>query len=176
MARKSRHTKSEQDAPEAPLSIVYRDPKTLKFWDKNPRHNDAAAKKLAALIEVHGFKVPVTMREEDGIIYKGNCRLKAALLLDLKSIPVMVVSYPREQDAINEAISDNVASEWAAVNEDALYDILQEGTAVEVARNTGLEVSQIEGLRAEPDEPDDEPRPSKAHSRTCPKCGHEWEE
>ncbi len=165
-----------------PLSIVYRDPRSLKFWDQNPRHNDAAAKKLAALIEVHGFKVPVTMRKEDGIVYKGNCRLKAALLLGLGSIPVMVVSYPSVQGAIDEAIGDNVASEWAVHNEDALYDVLQERTAVEVAKATGLEVSQIEGLRADyrgmdEDAPPDGFKEFDEDVETdykCPKCEYEW--
>ena len=136
-----------QSSSKSHLTIVYRDPADLKLWEENPRRNDAAAKRLAKIIERHGFTEPVTMRKEDGIIYKGNCRLKAARLLGLAEIPVMVVSYPRKQDAVDEAIADNVASEWSMHDEDLLNDHLGERDVVEFAAATGLEPMQIEGLR-----------------------------
>lgn len=161
------------------LSIVYRDPATLKLWDKNPRRNDAAAKKLAEIIKVHGFKEPVTMRKEDGVVYKGNTRVKAARLLGLPEIPVMVVSYPKKQDAIDEAVADNRASEWAEHDEDLLCDVLgSERDVVEVARVTGFEQGVIGELRqpwSEPEEVSPQEPPEPRISR-CPKCGHEWEE
>lgn len=160
---------------ESKLAIVYRDPADLKLWEENPRRNDAAAKRLAKIIERHGFKEPVTMRQEDGIVYKGNCRLKAARLLGLAEIPVMVVSYPRKQDAVDEAIADNVASEWSVHDEDLLYDLIGGRDVVEIVAATGLEPTQIAGLHAEPAE-EAEPKQPKVRSTVCPNCGHEWEE
>ena len=157
------------------LRIEYLDPRT-----ENPRRNDAAAKKLAVLIEEHGFGQPVTMREEDGIVYKGNTRVKAAIILGLAHIPVMRRSYPVLQDAVDDAIADNVAGGWSEFDEDLLFDALEKRdkiTTEALSRRTGLEQVEIEALREPPKE--SEPRaapPPSARKIRCPHCGEEWEE
>lgn len=159
------------------LEITYVDPKTLKLWDENPRRNDAAAKKLVVIIQEHGFGQPVTVREEDGIVYKGNTRVKAALLLGLAEVPVMYRSYPRRQDAVEDAVADNRANEWSAWDEDGLADALQvrdEVDAGRLARRTGLEPTDIEALR-NPRSAREDVRTSRSKETTCPKCGHIWE-
>ncbi len=162
------------------LRIEYLDPRTLALWNENPRRNDAAAKKLAVLIEEHGFGQPVTMREEDGIIYKGNTRVKAAIILGLALIPVMRRSYPKLQDAVDDAIADNVAGGWSEFDEDLLFDALEKRdkiTTEALSRRTGLEQVEIEALREPPKEtePRAAPTPSARKIR-CPHCGEEWEE
>lgn len=43
------------------MEIVYKDPKELKPYKKNPRINDAAVGAVKASIEEFGFKVPIVI-------------------------------------------------------------------------------------------------------------------
>ena len=161
------------------LEITYQDPRDLKLWEDNPRRNDAAAKKLVPLVEAHGFGQPVTVREEDGVVYKGNTRVKTALIMKMTSVPTMVRSYPDRQDAIDDAIADNKAAENSEWDEDKLVDALGERDKVEVARRVGFEPAEIgalmEGWKGEPEEKEARVAREKPET-TCPKCGHIWKE
>ena len=139
-----------RSVPELHLEIEYVDPKTLNLWDANPRHNDRAAKKLAESIRVHGFGVPVTARTEDGIVYKGNTRVKAAIILGMRAIPVMRRSYADAEDAIRDAVADNRMQDMATWNEDALAEMFKERAEVDLdqlAAETGFDPAEIRGLR-----------------------------
>ena len=161
------------------LQITYVDPIPLKLWDDNPRRNDAAAKRLAPLIDVHGFGQPVTVREEDGVVYKGNTRVKAARLLGLAEVPVIYRSYPNRQDAVDDALADNRAHEFSEWDEDRLADALalRDGVDVErLARRTGFEATVIEGLRAgcKVDTEEKAAPGADKPKHECPKCGYKW--
>jgi len=168
--------------PELRLKIEYVDPKTLTLWDENPRRNDAAARKLVGIIEQHGFGVPVTVREEDDVVYKGNTRVKTALLLGMDAVPVMRRSYPKLQDAIDDAIADNKMQDEASWNEDMLAKMFQERkelSAEQLAAQTGFEAAEITGLR-EGWVPSVDPKTNEngktsrgKFAAKCPHCGHE---
>jgi len=178
MPKKTSSTTTAQTAPDLRLKITYQDPRALKLWDENPRRNDAAAKKLVPLIQEHGFGQPVTVREEDGIVYKGNTRVKAALLMGLDAVPTMVRSYPKKQDAIDDAIADNKAAENSEWDEDKLVDALGERDKVDVARRVGFEPAEIaalqEGWKTGETENERQPDDDERTKHECPKCGHKW--
>jgi len=175
--------KSKPSVPELRLEIEYVSPDSVELWDDNPRKNDRAAKKIAKLISVHGFGIPVTVREEDGIVYKGNTRVKAAKILGMNEIPVMRRSYPDVETAKRDAIADNRAQEMAQWDEDALADMFQEREEVDLERlaaETGFEEVEIKGLRTgwAISEDSEDAKPSKGAARgnfatKCPHCGHE---
>lgn len=59
-------------------------------YEKNPRVNEGAAvKKVAKSIEQFGFKVPMVL-DKDNVIITGHTRYKAALLLGMETVPVIV--------------------------------------------------------------------------------------
>jgi ParB-like chromosome segregation protein Spo0J len=173
-------TSSKTTTPDLRLEITYQDPKRLKLWDENPRRNDAAAKKLVPLIEAHGFGQPVTVREEDGIVYKGNTRVKAALLMGMDAVPTMVRSYPEKQDAIDDAVADNKAAENSEWDEDKLVDALGERDKADIARRVGFEPAEIaalqEGWKGNDPEEKEACVPHEKPEVVCPKCGHTWKE
>ncbi len=163
------------------LEIEYLDPETLTLWEDNPRRNDKAATKVAAVIRVHDFGAPVTIREEDGIIYKGNTRVKAARLLDMDVIPVMRRSYPDVEKAKRDALADNRMQEVAEWDEEKLAEMFQEREAVDLdqlAAETGFEKVEIKGLRdgfTGKEAPEDFPEYDEniPIEMQCPKCGYE---
>lgn len=59
--------------------IKYCDPLDLKPYEKNPRVNDYAVKRVLASIEEFGFTQPILV-DTDMIIIAGHTRREAAIL------------------------------------------------------------------------------------------------
>jgi hypothetical protein len=98
---------------------------SIKLWDKNPRKNDGAVKKLSEIIKHHGQVSSIIVWDKDMTIYKGNTTWKALKLLDKKECRIDLVSFPSEVSAIAYAIDDNKASEMSAWDEDVLLKLMQ---------------------------------------------------
>ncbi len=177
---KRRVATTPKPVPELRLEIEYVSPDSVKLWEGNPRRNDRAAKKIAEVIRAHGFGAPVTVRDEDDIVYKGNTRVKAARLLGMDLIPVMRRSYTDAEDAKRDALADNRMQEAAEWDVDKLAEMFEERREVDLERlaaETGFEQMEIEGLRdgvSLPPEDDTEPKEAKQKVIKCPECSHEW--
>lgn len=80
----------------------------LKPWKRNPRQNDEAVEKLVKVIldKNIGFVDPI-IATPDGTIRAGHTRFKAALKAGLKTVPVKLVEFDSERDAIKYSILDN---------------------------------------------------------------------
>ena len=61
----------------------------IKPYPGNPRHNDAAIDAVARSIQEFGFRQPIVV-DKDGVIIVGDTRYKAALKLELDTVPVHV--------------------------------------------------------------------------------------
>ena len=57
-------------------------------YARNPRKNDHAVERVAAVIREFGFKVPI-IAKSDGTIVDGHLRLKAAQKLGMETVPVL---------------------------------------------------------------------------------------
>lgn len=84
----------------------------LKPWDKNPRINDEAAKKLAEMFKRVGFRGTIVCTA-DNIIRAGHTRVKAAQLAGIKEVPVCYETFESEEQAQAYSLADNKAGEWA---------------------------------------------------------------
>jgi len=96
----------------------------LKEWKNNPRKNDKAVDKLSELISNYGFINPIVI-DQNGIIRAGHTRIKATRKMGLTNVPVMIVKFKDESEAIGYAISDNKSSEWANWDNDLLKQDLE---------------------------------------------------
>lgn len=124
-----------------PLKIEMVNPWKLKLWDKNPRDNEEAAKKLVKIIEQHGFIDPV-IATRNGPVWAGNTRVKAARLAKLAAIPVIYIQFKSDMDAIAYSLADNKASENATWNENLLQELFGQLEEVKLLNTTGF--SQLE--------------------------------
>lgn len=143
----------------------------LKPWDKNPRKNDAAAERLAQLIEAHGFINPI-VATPDGTIRAGHTRYKAALKLGLIEVPVVFVDFASEAQAHAYALADNKAAEWSEWDIDGVIGILTELQSSSVPLlDTGFSAEEIDQLLnpyvMPGGDPDDVPAIA-GEARTCP--------
>lgn len=107
------------------LNIQMVDIDKVTPWEKNPRKNDMAVKRLQKLLKIHGQRTPIVVWEHDGKIYKGNTTWKAMKANGDKRIAVIMARFKSEQEAITYAISDNRSGEWAEWDEGLLSELLR---------------------------------------------------
>ena len=71
------------------MNIIEKKVSELIPYENNPRLNDGAVEAVAESIEEFGFKVPIVVDKND-VIVAGHTRLKAAKMLGLQVVPVVV--------------------------------------------------------------------------------------
>lgn len=94
------------------MNVVYRNTADLVPYANNPRVNDGAVDAVAASIKEFGFKVPIIV-DSDGVIVTGHTRLKAAMKLGLKQVPVIVASDLSPEQVKAFRLADNRVAELA---------------------------------------------------------------
>ena len=81
-------------------------------YENNPRNNDDAVEAVAHSIDEFGFKVPIVV-DKDKVIVAGHTRLKAAELLGLDTVPVIVADDLTENQVKAFRLADNKVGELA---------------------------------------------------------------
>lgn len=133
------------------LKIEYVEIDKLIGWYKNPRINDEASKRLAKMIEEHGFLDPV-IATRDGVIRAGHTRVKAAVINGMEKVPVIFVDFDSEKHAEAYSIADNKAGEWSEWDFQKLADLLLDLDTGEFDMElTGFQLDEIENLMADKD-------------------------
>lgn len=99
--------------------------KDLKHYKRNPRQNDLAAQEVAKSIELFGFISPIIANEKMEIC-AGHTRHKAATLLGLKTVPVIVVPGLTGNRFKGYNLADNKTGEIAGWDSPELGKILAE--------------------------------------------------
>ena len=88
--------------------------KDLKEHPRNPnKHPPEQIKLLAKIIRVSGWRNPIVVSNRSGCITKGHARLRAAMALGEKTVPVDLQDYASEADEIADMIADNRIAELA---------------------------------------------------------------
>lgn len=84
----------------------------FREYPNNPRINDHAVSQMAATIKEFGFRVPMIVRS-DGELIDGHLRLKAARVLGLQTLPVVIADDLTEIQIRALRIAVNQAATWA---------------------------------------------------------------
>jgi len=112
-------------------------------YENNPRKNDKAVDFVANSIKNFGFKVPLII-DKNNVIVTGHTRLKAAIKLGLKEVPVIWADDLTENQIKAFRIADNKTSEYSDWDLDLLkgeFESLDEkGIDLEL---TGFELKEI---------------------------------
>lgn len=101
------------------MQIEYWDVEKLIPYARNPRKNDDAVPKMAGVIKEFGFKVPIVIKS-DGSVIDGHLRLKAAQMLGMEQVPVVLADEwtPAQVKAFRLAV--NRSAEWAEWDDELL--------------------------------------------------------
>lgn len=113
------------------LSAVLVPVADLRPWERNPRKNDAASKRLARTIGTHGWTTPLLVQRSSMRVVAGHTRLKAAAILGLSSVPVVWLDVD-DRRATEIALADNRLGELAEWDDGGLSALLAELQADEV--------------------------------------------
>jgi DNA modification methylase len=101
------------------MIVEYIDVERVIPYEKNPRINDAAVDAVAASIQEFGWNVPIVC-DEQLVIIAGHTRLKAALKLGLKKVPVYIARDLTPAQAKAYRIADNQTATLSRWDEDLL--------------------------------------------------------
>lgn len=89
----------EVEMPDAPISLIWADPRSI---DENPLnwkvHTDFQAEVVSELIRKHGWIKPLVYNLETGRLIDGHERRQIAVARGLPAVPVVVGSWPEEQE------------------------------------------------------------------------------
>jgi site-specific DNA-methyltransferase (adenine-specific) len=132
-------------------AAVWVDRSSLKPWDRNPRKNAEAVKRVAASIQRFGFGNPILARTADREVIAGHTRLLAAEMLGIERVPVRFLDLD-PADAHLLAVADNKLGEIAEWDDDELAMIMSEYSA-EDAELAGFDDDELEQLAERLSEP-----------------------
>lgn len=151
-------------------------------YARNPRKNDAVVDRMVSAIREFGFRIPVVAKS-DGTVVDGHLRLKAANILGLKEIPVVLADELTDAQVKAFRILANRSASWADWDPELLKIELEELQTLRFPLEmTGLDAGEMADILLIPDFApagvEDqgkldvlEPKPKTV----CPECGHEFE-
>lgn len=97
----------------------------LVEYERNPRKNDDVVDRMAQAIVEFGFRIPIVARS-DGLVVDGHLRLKAARLLGLENVPVVLADELSETQIKAFRLLANQSANWAEWDELLLSAELQD--------------------------------------------------
>lgn len=92
----------------------------------NPnKHPDEQIKSLAQNIKAIGWRYPITVSNQSGMIVKGHGRLMAAKSLGLKEVPVDYQNYSNEEEEMADLLFDNRIQELSEIDRKTLLNCFE---------------------------------------------------
>lgn len=152
---------------ESKHKVSYCNPLDLKPYEKNPRINDYAVKRVLTSIEEFGFTSPILV-DKDLVIIAGHTRREAAILKGLESVPYIVVDWLSPEQVKAYRIADNKLAELSTWDEDLLKEELFELEEVAFPLEAmGFTEIDLRNLFVE-DEPEEKEKAPKEEKTTLP--------
>lgn len=148
--------------------VKYCDPLVLKPYERNPRINDYAVKRVLSSIEEFGFTSPILV-DKDLVIIAGHTRREAAILAGLESVPYIVVDWMSPEQVRAYRIADNKLAELSTWDEDLLKAELFELEAVDFPLEAmGFTEIDLRNLFTEEDDEPEKEKTPKEEKTTLP--------
>jgi DNA modification methylase len=125
----------------------------LTDWEDNPRINEDAVPRVAALIKQHGFAGTV-VATPDGVLRAGHTRCAALRTLGIDRVWVNWMNFASVEAAEDYAIADNKSGEFAEWDREKLARLFKKRVDADlksIADATGFNKREIELLRAKRD-------------------------
>jgi hypothetical protein len=135
-------------------------------------HSEEQVDRLVKLIEANGFRSPLTISNQTGLLVAGHCRLLAAKKLKMNNLPVIYQDFSSPEEEYQVMTADNELARWATLDLSSVHVDIQDLGPFD------LELLGIKDFRLEPDfQPGTEEEQGKLDEKKpveCPKCGHSF--
>jgi len=149
------------------ITIV--DIKEVKPHPKNRNfHSDEQIQRLSEIIKYQGFRDPLIISNQTGLLVSGHGRLMAAKKLGLKKLPVIFQDFESPDQEYASLISENSIASWSELNLTAINGDIAELDG----ESFDLELLGLKDFKL-----DYEPDSTKADTKTlitCPSCRFEF--
>ncbi len=120
----------------------------LHGYARNPRKNDHAVEKMAGVIREFGFKIAIIARSS-GEIVDGHLRYKAACLLGLETVPVILADDLTDTQIKAFRLLANRSATWAEWDDELLQLELADLDALDYDLSlTGFDADELAELMA----------------------------
>lgn len=150
------------------MEILYGDPIDLIPYEKNPRINDYAVKKVLESIKEFGFRNPILV-DEDMVIIAGHTRREASILAEMESVPYIVLKDLTPEQVKAYRIADNKLAELSNWDEDLLKAELFELQAVDFPLEVmGFTEIDLQGIFEEEEVEEEKEKTPKEEKTTLP--------
>lgn len=106
------------------MKVIEMNVRDIVPYENNPRKNEKAVQAVANSIKEFGFKVPIIVDKEN-VIVAGHTRLKAAELLGLEKVPVVIADDLTEEQIKAFRIADNKTGGLAEWDDEKLAEELK---------------------------------------------------
>jgi len=120
----------------------------LKPNPRNPNtHSQDQVARLAAVIKHQGWRAPVVVSNQSGLVVTGHGRVEAAKLLGIKEVPVSYQDFATPADENAHLLADNRLAELSELDNTKLKDLIQELDTGEIdLAMTGFDNDEISAL------------------------------
>lgn len=155
--------------------IEYRPIALITPNPKNPnKHSEEQIERLAHLIKFYGWRQPLIVSKQTGLLVVGHGRLLAAKKLGEKKVPVLELDFDTPEMEYGYLVADNAIAAWSDLDLSAINAELPElGPDFDIEmlgiKDFQLDVSDF-------DVPEDKaPKDKESKTFPCPNCGVEIE-
>ena len=143
------------------ISMVQLDEIKLNTKNRNKHSKDQIAR-LAEIITYQGFRQPLMISNQSGLLVAGHGRYAAAKKLKLKEVPVIFQDFDSMEQEIAAGVSDNSIALWAELDLEGInIDLADLGPDFNIdllgIQNFSIDAADKEGLT----DPDDVPETPK---------------
>lgn len=132
------------------------------------KHSKEQIERFSKIIQASGFRNPLTISNQSGLVVSGHGRLLAAKKLGLKELPVTYQDFDTPEIEYAHMVADNEIAKWAEIDLKNIHLDLPD---------MGPFDTELLGLKNFKFEPILEPQDSTPEFKLieCPECGHEFE-
>lgn len=145
----------------------------VKPYENNPRKNDEAVEKVANSIKNFGWQQPIVV-DKEGVVIVGHTRLKAAQMLELEEVPVLVAKDLTDDQAKAYRLADNKTGELAIWDFPKLNLELEDIDWLDMNMedfgfSAGIDIDEF--FTDDEESSGEEPSPLEPRTIQCPHCG-----
>ena len=151
------------------MKVIMRSIADVIPYENNPRVNDKAVEAVAASVKEFGFKQPIVV-DSAGVIVVGHTRLKAAKLLGMDKVPVVVADDLTDEQIKAYRLADNKTAELAEWDFGKLQEEMDALKDVDMSV-FGFDVADAEFDDLVADKSESKYDDSDDETVTCPNCG-----
>jgi ParB-like chromosome segregation protein Spo0J len=120
----------------------------LKPNPRNPNtHSEEQIARIAQVIKHQGWRAPIVVSNQSGLVVTGHGRVEAGKLLGLEKVPVSYQDFANDADEKAHLLADNRLSELSELDNTKLKDLIQELDTGEIdLAMTGFNNDEISAL------------------------------